>query len=387
MFWLAAIPLLLWLIGAWEYLHGMRRLPRLSDFPCSARPVWPRISVVFAARNEAHTVVAAARTMLTLDYPALEIVAVNDRSEDETGVKLAELAAQDHRLRTLTVHELPRGWLGKNHALHQGAQAATGEWILFTDADIHFAPDSLRRAIAYAEFQNLDHLAALPALRCRSQALAIAVGAFALVFTFFVRPWRIPDARSRAHGGIGAFNLVRASAYRTRGGHEHIRLRPDDDLQLGRLMKSRGGRSAFAGAAGLLEVEWYESVPAMVRGLTKNAYAGMDYRPWLALFGIGAHGFLCFWPLLALLFPETPGWGLHLGTAATMLTVMLTSQRYQRAPLWQAPLLPLGLLLFDYIVLRSMIVTHWTNGITWRGTHYPLHELREHRLSRLWRKD
>jgi glycosyltransferase involved in cell wall biosynthesis len=377
---LALLTLVLWLGAAWEVMRGNRRLPRLAalDRPAPAR--WPRVSLVFAARNEGRTVGAAVPTMLALDYPDLELVAVDDRSEDDTGRVLDALAAREPRLRVDHVRALPPGWLGKNHALHHGAAQATGDWILFTDADIHFSPDALRRAVAFAEAEGLDHLAATPRLHGHGGALGVCVAAFSLVFAMFLRPWRIADPRSAAHGGIGAFNLVRAATYRRLGGHEPIRLRPDDDIRLGKLMKS-GGRSAFALGAGALSVAWYASVGELVRGLTKNTYAGVDYRAWMILGGVAAHVLFFLWPLAALfLAPTGVERALAAAAVAVMLAVAIDNTRFDGGRWWHGALFPLGLLVLDYVMLRSMVVTHWQGGITWRGTHYPLAELRRNRL-------
>lgn len=381
---LGGLTLALWLGAAWDVMRGNRRLTQLANVAAPPPARWPRVSLVFAARNEATTVGAAVPTMLALDYPDLEVIAVNDRSEDRTGEILDALAAREPRLRVDHVRELPPGWLGKNHALHHGAQRASGEWILFTDADIHFRPDTLRRAIAHAEARQLDHLAAAPQLHPVAAGgghlLGICVGAFSLVFALFVRPWKIPDPRRAAHGGVGAFNLVRASAYRARRGHEPLRLRPDDDLKLGKLMKSRGGRSEFALGAGAISVAWYASVGEMIRGLTKNAFAGVDYRAWMILGGVAAHALFFLWPLAALFCTHGAPFACDATAVALMVLVAVDNQRFDGGRVWHGLFFPLGLLVFDYILLRSMVVTLWQRGIVWRGTHYPLAELRRNKL-------
>ena len=384
---LAALTLVLWLGAAWEVMRGNRRLRRLAALPLVApgpAPVagpvrWPRVSVVVAARNEGATLGAAVPTMLALDYPDLEVIVVDDRSEDDTAAVLEKLAAADPRLRIEHVRTLPSEWMGKSHALHQGAARATGDWILFTDADIHFAPDCLRRAVTYARGQNIDHLSAMPRLHERGAALGICVGAFGLCFTLFVRPWRIPDPRSPCHGGIGAFNLVRAATYRKLDGHRPLRLRPDDDLKLGKLMKA-GGWSEMLIGDGAISVAWYSTVGELVRGLTKNAYAATDYRAWFVLGGVAANGLFFLWPVAALAVTTGPALALNAAAVAVMLAVAVDNQRCTGGRWWHGLFFPAGLLVLDYILLRSMVVTHLTRGITWRGTHYRLRDLKANRL-------
>ncbi len=376
---LAALTLLFWLGAAWEVMRGNRRLKRLATLTAPVPAVWPRASVIFAARNEGRTLGAAVPTMLALDYPDLELIAVDDRSGDDTGAVLDQLAAADPRLKVDHVRELPPGWIGKNHALHHGAQQATGEWILFTDADIHFAPDTLRRAIAYARAQNLDHLAAVPQLNEHGHLLGICVNAFSFAFTLGIRPWRIPDPRSTAHGGVGAFNLVRTATYLKLGGHEPIRLRPDDDIKLGKLMKA-GGWSEFVLGAGAISVAWYATVRELIHGLTKNAFAGADYRFWVPPLGVAIMAGFYLWPLAALFLTTGPAWWCNAGSAALMFWLGWDQTRFAGGRRWHGLFLPLGIAIFSYILLRSMVVTLWTGGITWRGTHYPLRELRANRL-------
>ncbi|MFI5337643.1 MAG: glycosyl transferase, partial [Opitutales bacterium] len=209
--------------------------------------------------------------------------------------------------------------------------------------------------------------------------LGICVGAFSLLFAMFVRPWRVSDPRSRCHGGIGAFNLVRTSTYRKLGGHAPLRLRPDDDLKLGKLMKA-GGWSEIVLGAGMISVEWYASVGELVRGLTKNAFAGVEYRASLVVAALMVHGLFFLWPVAALFLPPGPAWPWNLAAVAVMLAVAVDNQRFDGGRWWHGLFFPLGLVVFDYILLRSMLVTLCRRGITWRGTFYPLSELRENRL-------
>lgn len=376
----AVVVLLFWVGATWEIMRGNRRLTRLAMSDAPAPVSWPRVSIVVAARNEGLTLGAALPTLLALDYPDLEVIVVDDRSDDETGSVAERIAATDRRLHVEHVRELPSGWLGKNHALHAGAGRATGEWILFTDADIHFRPDALRRAVAHALARRLDMLAAVPQLSKRGHLLGICVGAFSLIFSMFVRPWQVSNPRSSAHGGVGAFNLLRTEAYRRAGGHEPIRLRPDDDLRLGRLLKLAGARCEVALGAGVISVEWYANVRELVRGLTKNVYAGTDYRPSLIVGGILAHAAFFLAPVVAALLTTGAAQACFGAAVVLMLATAVDNQRFDGGTLWHGLFFPAGLVVLDYILLRSMIVTHGRRGIVWRGTHYPLAELKRNRL-------
>lgn len=377
---LAFALLFFWLAAAIVVARGNRRMRRLARLDAPAPAVWPRVSLVLAARNEGATLGRAVPTMLALDYPDLELIAINDRSDDNTGAVLDTLAARDPRLKVIHVHELPANWIGKTHALHVGAARATGEWILFTDADIHFEPDALRRAVACAVADRIDLLATVPELHEHGLLLGACVNGFSFCFTIGIQPWRIPQPRAMAHGSVGAFGLVRAATYRRLGGHEPIRLRPDDDVKLGKHFKKNGARCELLHGLGALSVQWYDSTAAMVRGLTKNAYAGADYRWWVPPLGALAQTAVFLWPCAALFFTSGPAWSAYLGCVVLILALGVDQTRFTGGRPVHGLLLPVGVAIFSYILLRSMVITHWTGGITWRGTHYPLAALKANRV-------
>lgn len=140
-----------WAVQALALTHAVRRLPRVADMPREAREVWPRLSLVVPARDEGQQLEGAARSRLAEGYPELELVIVDDRSNDDTGTIADRLARSDPRVVVEHVEALPDGWLGKVHAMHRGLARAGGEWVLFTDADIHLEPGTLERVIAWAE--------------------------------------------------------------------------------------------------------------------------------------------------------------------------------------------------------------------------------------------
>jgi cellulose synthase/poly-beta-1,6-N-acetylglucosamine synthase-like glycosyltransferase len=364
---------------AFEVLRGNRSIRFLRDLPPLASPL-PRVSIVIPARNEERNLEEALRSVLALDYDNLEIEVVEDRSTDRTGEILERMAAADPRLRVVRVRELPPGWLGKNHALWLGAEKATGEFLLFTDADVVMAPSILRRAIGAMAADGLDHLTASPEIDRPSALFEMFIGAFSLFFALFTRPWKVKDPKSPRYVGIGAFNLVRASAYRAVGGHRTIAMRPDDDLKLGKILKTGGFRQEFAFGQGMLRVEWYASVRELIQGLMKNAFSAVDYRVSVVVFSTVFQLTLLVWPFLAIFV--TTGATRWLNLASVLVLVALC---WINAPLagvrrWHGVGFPLATLLFLYIVWRATVLTLWNDGIDWRGTHYPLAELKANKV-------
>jgi cellulose synthase/poly-beta-1,6-N-acetylglucosamine synthase-like glycosyltransferase len=342
----------------------------------------PRVSVIVAARNEAAGIEAAVGSLVGLDYPDLEIVVVDDRSTDGTGRILAAMAGRTPggRLRVVRVAELPHGWLGKNHALMLGARGATGELLLFTDADVVFEPSALRRAVGLLVERGIDHLSAGPEVVMPPLLPAAFAFTGTIYFTMFTRPWKARDPRSGAHIGVGAFNLVRREAYERIGGHEPIRMRPDDDLMLGRLAKKHGLRQEFAVGLGMMSVAWYASTRELVRGLEKNAFAGLGYSVPMVAIACAGQLLLFVWPVAGLLL--TTGAAAAANGLSVALTLLLHADALalQRGRMRLAPLYPLVSLLLVFIVLRATALTLWRGGIEWRGTRYPLDELRANTL-------
>jgi glycosyltransferase involved in cell wall biosynthesis len=360
-----------------ELGRGALLLKRLDEVAPDLPVLAPRVSVVVAARNEENKIRAGLTSLLRLDYPGLEVIVVNDRSTDRTAEVLSEMARAHPALRVVTVTTLPDGWLGKNNALHTGAQAAGGDYVLFTDADVVMEPSVLRRAVRHAQDHALDFLAIGPEARMPGVALNLFMVGFLIFFNAFARPWRARDPKSSAHIGIGAFNLARRSIYMALGGHAPIALRPDDDLKLGKLFKKNGYRCDFLIGAPLIRVEWYSSVAELVHGLEKNAFAGCEYKVSLVALGVVAQIWIFQWPLVAVCFAA--GWArCAYGIAIGLLFLLAAfAARSQKLSVGAAIGLPLASALFVFIVVRSTFLNLRDHGITWRGTFYRLSDLKK----------
>lgn len=340
----------------------------------------PRLSVIVPARNEAAGLPAGVESLLAQDYPNLELVLVDDRSTDDTGRLMARFAAtHPERVRVVTVEALPPDWLGKNHALWLGARHASGEWLIFTDADVIFERTCLRRAVTYASAAGADHLALFPQIAVPGYWLNALIGFFVYAFLVAQQPYLANDPRSKVGVGLGAFNLLRRSAYETMGTHAAIALRPDDDMRLGMRVKRVGLRQRALSGWDLLRVPWYRSVDETIRGLEKNLFAAFDYNPALMVGGILGGGFLTLFPYLAL----WPGAGRARRLLAAAVAVHSVNYVYangQAGPgaARYVPALPVSSALFCYAGVRSAWLALTRGGIRWRDTFYPLAQLRGH---------
>jgi hypothetical protein len=377
----AALCSAIWFVMAAGWFRGVRRVPVLAELrEVGEKPeTYPSISVIVAARDEDEAVGTALRSVLDQGYPGrLEVLAIDDRSTDGTGGIIAGLASEmPDRLRRLRVDELPEGWLGKNHALWLGAGEAGGEWLLFTDADVRFAPDCVELAVRHALSEGYDHLTLAPELVSRGAALKSFVAAFVLVFETMQRPWRASDPYAKEAVGVGSFNLVRRKAYTSAGTHRAIPMRPDDDLKLGRILKNAGFRQGVAYGTGTVRVEWHRTLAGAVGGLEKSMFPGVDYRlsaALLACLALFATNVLPF--VGAVLARRTSTRLLYGADVALVFAMYARGARRSGTPVYFAALHPFGASALIFAMLRSTCRTLARGGIEWRGTFYPLEDLK-----------
>jgi len=406
--WIAGTILALaWLSRIIDAALGM---PSVADV---SRPEWdrnpadssgnPRVSIIVPARNEEETIEQALGTLLAIDYDNYEVIAVNDRSTDSTGEIMERVAQNPHPstalrasfsqkrremghpaqhrispiLRVVHHRELPAGWLGKTHAMWTAANLASGEWLLFTDADVLFKPDSLRRALAYAESEHADHVVLFPRMIMKRPGEYMMIAFFQTMFMFGHRPWKVADPSTDDHMGVGAFNLVRRHVYDAVGTYEALRMEVLDDMKLGKVVKKAGfaQRNVFGGD--LISIRWAKGAMGVVNNLTKNFFAVLSFqwpRTLVSAFGLA---FLNLMPFVGLWAAH--GWmrAPYAVALGSMFVIYVGMSWRSGVPPYYFFLHPVSTVLFIYTLLRSMVLTLRDDGITWRGTKYPLEELRK----------
>ena len=299
----------------------------------------------------------------------------DDRSKDGTGAILETAAQTDARLKPVHV-ALPDGWLGKPHALQQAYERSSGEWLVFTDADVHFRPDLLRRSIALAQTKNWDHMTLLGAPKMFTPSEKIVMTFFGLAFVIGTRPWSASNRDSAGYNGVGAFQLIRRRAYEQIGTHRRLAMEVIDDMKLGKLVKESGLHSSVAKAGDSVSVHWHAGLRNTIRGTTKNFFAASGYKLWLVSAQILGLLLMCVFPVAAL--PFVHGWArLFAAIAAGVPLIMAGGVAivFNVSPIY-ALTYPIGALIFAWMLARSTIVTLWQGGIVWRGTFYPLDELK-----------
>src|ERR1700722_3074090 len=340
----------------------------------------PRVSVIVPARNEEEAIEQSLNTLLALDYDNYEVIAVNDRSTDRTGEIIEKVAASPGalgRLRVIDHGALPAGWLGKTHAMWTAVSEASGTWLLFTDADVLFKPDSLRRAMVYAEAERADHVVLFPRMIMKRAGERMMIAFFQTMFVFGHRPWKVADPKTKDDMGVGAFNLIRRTAYEAVGTYKALRMEVLDDMKLGKVEKNALLTKHNVFADDLISIRWANGAMGVINNLTKNFFAILSFQWWRTLLCAFGLAFLNLMPFVGVLLAH--GWA-RLPYAIALLSMFLiylgTSWR-SAVPAYYFALHPVSSVLFIYTLLRSMSHTLWNDGIVWRGTKYPLEELRK----------
>jgi glycosyltransferase involved in cell wall biosynthesis len=380
-YWIAGCLLgLAWLS---RILDAARGMPTIADI---SLPQWdlypknlPRVSIIVPARNEEATIAPVLQQLLSLDYKNYEVIAVDDRSTDRTGEAMDQVAASGEtlaRLKIVHVEKLPPRWMGKSHAMWTAANAADGDWLLFTDADVFFKPDVLRRALAYGEAESADHVVLFPRMIMKSVGERMMISFFQTMFVFGHRPWKVADPKTKDHMGVGAFNLIRKSVYEAVGTYEALRFEVLDDMKLGKVVKTAGFAQRNVFGHDLISIRWGHGAIGIVNNVTKNFFAVMSFQTWRMLASSFAVGFLNLMPFVGIFAAH--GWArLPFALALfCMFAIYVGMSGLSDVRPYYFLLHPFSSILFVYAMLRSMFLTLGQGGVVWRGTKYPLEELR-----------
>jgi hypothetical protein len=328
------------------------------------------VSAIVPARNEESTI-AAAVSSLAAQPEIKEIIVVNDQSSDTTAAELEQLSSRYPQLRVLQTNVLPNGWVGKNYAVSLGAAQATGDWLLFTDADGVHLPGSTERALVDAAAAGAGLLSYSPEQEMHTwweRALIPFIYArLGQKFSYDV----VNDPHSQAAAANGQYLLIRREDDDRIGGHSAVAGEVLEDVALARLAKQAGIQLHFASGFGIIRVRMYRTFGAMWQGWTKNLYplvggtsvaAGRELRsvvPWI--------------PLLLLLLTQVH---LTLGVLGVVLlagrhAAYAATLRRNRFPGWHALYYMAGVALY----VAALLTSEWRyqrGSVAWKGREYPV---------------
>ena len=398
-FWKDAITILSALLAAgWlvQAVAALRGVPTLPDLTRSGMPLpnlsstqGPDVTVIVPACNEEQCIEATLRSLLSSTGVRLQIIAVDDRSTDRTGSLMDAVAAEalaaggPHTLEVIHNRELPAGWMGKPHALALAADRALAPWLLFTDGDMQFDPRAVALGLGYAEAEKADHVVLAFTLELRSIAESAIMGAFGALAFWSVHLWKVADPKARDFFGAGGFNLVRRQVYEQLGGFSALRMEVVEDLRLGWKIKRAGYAQRVVLGPGLARIRWIEGALGIIGLLEKNGFAGLRYRSGLALLAFLGFAVQIVLPLTAIALGGWPAIAGLLVYAAIALAYTANRRIAQASP-WLAVFFAPATAILFFAIARSMFLTLTRDGVEWRGTRYPLDELRRN-ANRSWR--
>lgn len=363
-----------------EFIIGFNHILNLSKQPILDRTHLPSVSIIFSALNEEGEIEQALTSLLKLDYPNLEIIAINDRSTDNTPQILERMQQQYPQLHVYHINDLPEGWFGKNHALYFGSQKAKGEWLLFTDADVSMKQDILLKTMSYVLQNKVDHLTIYENQLINTFWLKVFLAGQYVTYSMAFKPWRIRYSWSKRSLGNGTFNLVSRSVYKECGGHRSIALECLDDLKLGELIKQRGFRQDTVDGRDYIEREWYKSLADIIQGLQKNGFAYYNYHVLPLVRDMIFASFFYLWPLIAVFIFSGPiAWLNILNILLTLIMSAYVAKQFRLSKRY-AIFYPFSICILVYTIWNSVSSTYKNKGVIWRGTFYSLASIKNKKI-------
>lgn len=379
---------LAWAFYGQMLIAGRRKMLLMKPTPIEGPP--PSVTLLIPAKDEGERIRDCLKTALSQEYPNFDVIAIDDRSTDVTGAVMDEVAAQDPRLKVIHIKQPPPlGWTGKNNALATGVRAATGEWLLFVDSDVVLQPQALPVAMGVVLRKKFDLLSLLPRLESHTvwESLLVPLAASAASTMYLIALANTTESKTAFANG--QFLFISRSAYNAFGGHDTVKDRYCEDVEIARQLKLRGLRPRISWGNDYSAVRMYSSLPAIFRGWSRIYYAAYNGSPWRILMALGFLLACCFtayaalaWGLYRLARPAAAGGlGALFGhapaawLAAALLHLWLLTwyvarmYRWSGNPARNALLFPVGGSMVGLILLRGLRMC-WTKKVEWRGTAY-----------------
>lgn len=385
MFWLPTLVVLLWCVLGVRIVRSLRSTLVLRANQPSSLKAFPRVSIIVAARNEEEALPAALESLLALDYPDFEIVLVDDDSQDHTGAIADEWTSKPAargRLKVLHNKTLPPQWHGKVHALHLASSAASGEWILATDADMVLHPAVLRVAVSVALERDVQFLSIIPELEFGSFWEKVVLPAFSFLITSLFPVHLINDPTSPRALAAGAFILMKRGDLDALGGYARLRNVLIEDLRMAELFKRHGRRIYLAASRGLLHTRMYSSGAEMFEGLSRTAFEGSGYSVPKTLGAMFLANLLAVFPWVALITRALVDWKLDraelhdpfllVAVVACLLAslVYLPFILHSQIPPLYVFTLPLATLFYSCVSVYSILTSRIGRGVSWKDRRY-----------------
>ncbi|MFA5864027.1 MAG: glycosyltransferase [Phycisphaerae bacterium] len=378
---------LIWLLRHLNISRAKRNSESLdSRYPIGKFSPMPKVSVLVAGKNEERNIERCLRSLLGQNYPELQVIAINDRSTDRTGEIMDKLAGQSGgRLKVVHVRQLPDGWKGKPHAMHEGQKLATGDYLVFTDADCFFqCPDCIRIAVEFTMEKKVDLLSVLPVLETSSFWERVLQPVCSAVLIIWFQPERVNNPMSKVAYANGAFMLFSRSCYDRIGGHPAVKEHLMEDMAFARRVKGSGMKLYVVQNRDLYRARMYEDFSSTFTGWSRIFYGGfmhvskvaravlllviMSLLPCLILAGALMVATIKAWDVREL------GWWVLAWSGFAMAAQMSVSVRFYQlmgSKWYWAITYPLGAMV-TFMILMSSLKKFMGGTIVWRGSEIKL---------------
>ena len=358
------------------FILGIVSLRKREYLDEAAEPVsTPLISIVVPARNESRILSQTMEALAALDYPNYEVLIIDDHSEDNTYQLAAKFAENHPNFRPMKAAELPEGWRGKSWALQQAVSFAQGNWMLFTDADIHLHPLALRKALAHAQKEKLDLLSVLPHLDCVTFWDRTILPSFAIILNIIKPLHESNNPESRIAIASGGFILIKSMVFRHLGGYESISEAIAEDVKLAELFKYSGYKiKTVLTRSPMVRTRMYENFRGLWEGLTRHAFEGSGYNPVKTTLAVCAGYFFMVAPaILFVLGLIQHNWKLVSFCAFPVITMIgnqIQVNRFWKIPAYYFLSFPIAVSIYGLMMLHSMISYYFHGGNLWKGRRY-----------------
>jgi glycosyltransferase involved in cell wall biosynthesis len=372
---------LLWLLFSYGMAVSRRRMNLLKKPAAPLAEPFPHVTILIPAKDEGRRIAECLASALGQDYPEFDVLAIDDRSGDETGKIMDEMANADPRLKVIHVTDLPPGWTGKNHALHRGAMDARGQWLLFIDSDVILQPQALGATLNLAVGRRYDMLSLILRHETRGMWESVLVPIASAAFGSAHLMGLGNSKGKRRYFGNGQFMLIRRDVYDRIGGHEAVRNQYNEDMTLARIMKRSGFRPRMAWGIELGSVRMYDSLATIMRGWSRIFFGSSCGSPWRSLcvmlfilFGCYSAYAAAAWGIYDLIHSNDRMMGIAWLAAATVHWTMTTVQlgiiyRWMGTrAIYAAAFFVSGW--FVLVMLCRAIWMCLTRRVDWRGTSY-----------------
>jgi chlorobactene glucosyltransferase len=392
--------IMLAIFGAWIYLlfyliKSYQRSPRLNSLDKVVISKFPKVSVILPARNEEIYISSCLESILNQDYPNFEIIAINDSSSDETGNIIFSYSKKYDKIVAVNPGPKPNGWVGKSWACYQGYRKATGDLLLFTDADTRHSSSLMSLAVGHLLKQKLDAITAIPKLLCIEPWTKIVLPMLSTFLHTRFSAIRVNDPRTKIGYFFGSFFIISRTAYEKVGTHEGVKQELVEDGALGGKVKdAKFGLKMVRGEDNITAI-WARDLNSLWHGLRRLMIPLYSQHKTKTSLMIIAVFFLLLEPFIILPYSSLLlffGDNVHLinyiliyVNLLTILLIVLSNVVHSKLSLYQNPIYalasPLAAAIISFSFISSIIDAKKAGAVTWRDRQYTISEREQHPLS------